>query len=221
MPGALATGQPMKAERYVQDRDSAATATIRCKAYRLYSLLLASPHDIDVDGQLREEVGIHELRPYDMDLGALCAAFLSTATSSRRREYSGLFEVGDAGSPIAIREQQQYPDVAGILEDLVRFYEFFDYPLHQQYSWAPDHISVVLEFCHLLCYRESRAAGDRLSFQLAQYDFVSRHLVDWPPVLADRIEKVQPGSLYAEIVRSLTLFLASDHAWQASTISNQ
>ena len=221
MPDASSAGAPGTLERHVQDRDAPVTAAVRSRAYRLYSLLLASPHEIDVDRQLRQEVIAGELYPYEIDLGGLCDTYLNADISVKRREYSGLFEVGDEGAAIAIREQQQYSDVAGILENLVRFYEFFDYPLREQYAWAPDHMSVILEFCHLLCYRESVASVDRLSFQLAQFDFVSRHLVAWPPVLAARIEEVQPGSLYSAIGRSVSLFLARDHAWQASTVSDR
>lgn len=204
--------------RYVHDRDSSVTAIIRCRTYGLYSTLLASSQEIDVDQSLREDTSLRELHPYGIDLGALCDTFLKAGKALRKLEYSGLFEVGDAGPPVAIREQQQFKRVAGILEDLVRFYEFFDYSLHEKYAWAPDHLSVMLEFCQLLCYQESKANENRLSFQLAQYDFISRHLVDWPPVLADLIAKVKPNSLYAGITQSLCLFLARDYAWQASTI---
>lgn len=208
-------------ERRVRDRDSSITAAIRSMAYRVYSILLASPHEVDVDGQLVPDAGIHELRPYGLDLGALCENFLNVETASKKREYSALFEVGDAGAPIAIREQQQFRDVAGILEDLVRFYDFFDYPLHPQFAWAPDHVSVILEFCHLLCYRESVASDGGLSVQLAQYDFIGRHLTGWLPLLADRIDEAQPGSLYAGVARSASVYVVRDHAWQHSTISDR
>jgi len=207
-------------ERSVQDRDSPLTATVRARAYRLYSILLASPHEFDVDNLLRQDACIRELRPYGIDLGALCGAFLDAGISLRRQEYSGLFEVGDRGAPIAIREQQQYRDVAGILEDLVRFYEYFDYPLHSRYAWAPDHMSVILEFCYLLCHRESMTGEDRLSLQLAQYDFISRHLLEWLPVFADQIDKARSSPLYASIARSASSYLARDFAWQSSTVSS-
>ena len=205
-------------ERCIQGRDSDLTAAIRCKAYGLYSSLFASSHEIDIDKQLREDVGIHDFRAYGIDMGALCGTYLNVEKQTRKREYSWLFEIGDSGPPVAIREQQQFGQVSGVREDLVRFYEFFDYKLHRHYAWAPDHISVVLEFAHLLCYYESTVTEDRLSYQLAQFDFVSRHLVDWAPVLADLIENIRPDSLYAGIARSLCLFIARDHEWQASTI---
>jgi len=221
MLGVSSTGLTANLQRRVQNRDSNLTALVRSKAYRLYSILLASPHEIDVDGLVHKEVGIRELRPYDIDLAALCSAFLNAELASRMREYSGLFEVGKAGPPVAIRKQQEFAPAAGTLEDLVRFYSFFGYPLLSRYAWAPDHMSVILEFCHLLCHRESVESGNRLSFQLAQYDFISRHLIEWLPAFADHVEQAQPDSLYARIARSANLFVARDYAWQSSTVSNQ
>lgn len=206
-------------ERRVHDRDSSLTAAVRGAAYRVYSLLLASPHEVDVDQQLRQDAAISALRPYGIDLGALCDTYLKTDIALRKREYSALFEVGEAGTLIPIREQQQYQDTAGVLEDVVRFYDFFDYTLSEKYAWAPDHMSVILEFCYVLCHRESVETDNRLSYQLAQYDFISRHLVPWSQVLADRVAEVRPSALYAGIARSLSAFVASDVAWQGTTIS--
>lgn len=220
-PDTATAGLPASRERSVRDRDSLLTAAVRAKVYKLYSILLASPHEFDVDGLLREDADWLGLRPYGIDLGALRRTFLDADMSARKRDYSGLFEVGDAGAPVAIREQQEYRDVAGILEDLTRFYDFFDYPLHTKYAWAPDHMSVILEFCHLLCHRESTAREDRLSFQLAQHDFVSRHLIAWSQVFADRVDKARPGTLYAGIAWSASAYVARDFAWQASTVSNE
>ena len=126
--------------------------------------------------------------------------------------------MGDRGPPVPIREQQQFSHLSGIREDLLRFYDFFGYPLHQGCAWAPDHLSVVLEFCHLLCYRESTASRDRLSYQLAQLDFASRHLLLWMPLFADRVDAVSPTSIYSKIARSLCEFVARDYEWQVSTI---
>ncbi|HNP62504.1 MAG TPA: molecular chaperone TorD family protein [Woeseiaceae bacterium] len=217
-PDSLTITPTNDSERYIQDRDLNLTAAVRCKSYGLFSSLLASSHEIDVGKQLREVAGMDNFCVYGIDLGALCGTYLSVDKLARKNEYSRLFEIGDSGPPVAIREQQQFGQISGIREDLVRFYEFFDYKIHQHYAWAPDHISVILEFTHLLCYYESVVSEDQLSYQLAQYDFVSRHLVDWAPIFADLIDNVQPDSLYADIARSLCLFITRDHEWQASTI---
>lgn len=208
----------LRTGRSVRDRDADLTAPLRCKAYGLYSVLLGSPNETDIDAQLRDDAGVCTLRPYGIDLGELIRVYLDVGTSQRRLDYSALFEVGDSGPPVPIREQQQFSNVSGIREDLIRFYDFFDYALDERYAWAPDHMSVVLEFCHLLCFRESEASEDRLSYQLAQLDFTERHLVNWLPILVDRVDARQPASVYVRILKSLRTFLTRDHAWQASTV---
>ena len=219
MTSAIATGgATMAVHRYVRNRHAAVTAPVRCRAYGLYSALLASPYEVESEDRLRTDDWAREIRPYGIDLGELTSACANTGRRMREIEYSALFEIGDAGPPVAIREQQQFRDEAGIREDLVRFYDFFGYSLGERHAWCADHLSVILEFCHFLCYRESTARKDVLSYQLGQLDFVSRHLVNWVPVLASQIESTRPGTIYAEVVRSLRLFVAHDHRWQASTV---
>lgn len=217
MPDTSTVTTSVDPERSILDRDSELTGTVRCRAYGTYSALLASPHEIDIDAAVQVD-DILEVQPYDIDLNAIVATYLDSTPTVRKREYSRLFEVGDRGPPVPIREQQQFSHLAGIREDLLRFYDFFDYPLHQRYAWAPDHLSVLLEFCHLLCYRESIASADRLSHQLAQLDFASRHLLLWTPLFADRIDAVLPNSIYARVAQSLCDFVTRDYEWQSSTV---
>jgi DMSO reductase family type II enzyme chaperone len=214
----LAAATPANLERSVQDRDADLTAAVRCRVYGLYSALIASPHEIDGERQLQDCGEIVDEQPYGIDLRAITSAYLDYSRAQRKLEYSRLFEVGDKAPPVPIREQQQFNHLAGIREDLVRYYDFFEYALHQRYAWAPDHISVLLEFCRLLCYLESIASEDRLSHQLAQLDFVSRHLVHWTPIFADRISTVSPTSIYAMVARSLSEFVTKDYEWQVSTV---
>ncbi|HQW09094.1 MAG TPA: molecular chaperone TorD family protein [Steroidobacteraceae bacterium] len=208
----------MGARRYVRNRDTSLTAPIRCRTYALFSALLASPHDLETGAPLCDAGWTDEVRPYGIDLAGLGSAYAGTGWRSQARDYSALFEVGDSGPPVAIREQQQFKDLPGVREELVRFYEFFGYLLSERYAWAPDHLSVILEFTHFLCYRESSARRDILSYQLAQLDFVSRHLINWTPVLVERIDAARPGSIFADIARSLHRFVVHDHEWQASTV---
>lgn len=85
MPDALIGGLRANVARNAQDRDSNLNVRIRGKAPRLLLIQLVTSHEIDVDRQLSGDVGIHELR-----------------------QFSGLFEVGDAASPIAIRGLPEY-----------------------------------------------------------------------------------------------------------------
>ncbi len=209
---------PLNPGRSVRDRDANLTGAIRCRAYGLYSALLASPHEFDFEEQFHGTDDILVTQPYGIDLNAIIGSYLECTRAQRRLEYSELFEVGDKAPPVPVREQQQFGSLADIREDLLRFYQFFEYTLHQRNAWAPDHISVLLEFCALLCYFESTVSGERLSYQLAQLDFVSRHLVSWTPVFAQRVDSVSPKSIYARVAGSLSEFLTSDYRWQASTV---
>ena len=72
-----------------------------------------------------------------------------------KREYSGLFEVGSDGPPVPIREDLHRNQPAKVKESIVRFYDYFGYGLSEKFQWAPDHLSVELEFMHFLCYQET------------------------------------------------------------------
>ena len=209
---------PAESDRLVLDRDAEVTGAVRCGAYGVYSTLLASPHEIDCEEQIKETGEALGTQPYGIDLKAIVGTYRQCPQTRRKLEYSQLFEVGDRGPPIAIREQQQFSHLAGVRENLLRFYDFFGYTLHEHSAWAPDHLSVLLEFCQLLCHGEITDIENRLSFQLAQADFVSRHLLHWAPVFADRIATVSPQSIYSEVASSLRDLVTRDYEWQVSTI---
>lgn len=197
------------------NREVAATALPRCRAYALFSSLTASPHDVEVlpiaaDGMLD--------LPFAADIAGLLQEFFAAAPDRLRAEYSALFEVGSDGPPAPIREDLLTGQKAGTREDIVRFYDYFAYRLADRFAWAPDHLSVELEFMHFLCFHEARDSADRLSYQLAQADFAERHLCRWVPQLAGAVAKLAPDSLYCRVMAATRDFLAADLAWQASTI---
>ena len=101
----------------------------------------------------------------------------------------------------------------------MRVYNFFNYKLAEKFAWAPDHLSVQLEFVHYLCFRESTAQTEIDSYQLAQFDFTERHLLNWLPALIAGVDKLAPDSIYTRVANAVADFVASDHAWQRSTIS--
>jgi DMSO reductase family type II enzyme chaperone len=210
------------AKRSVIGRDVESMAPIRCACYAALSALLASPHDLDPRTALRERIGLGEHIEYGGELDVLIEEFVGFDLDVLKREYSGLFEVGNDGPPVPIREDLQTGQRAGTREDIVRFYSFFKYKLVEDHAWAPDHASVELEFMHFLCYREGAAdadaSGNAPSYQLAQLDFSTRHLVNWLPGLADTVATSAPGSLYARVLAGVSNFVQRDHEWQASTI---
>ncbi|MFW2405856.1 MAG: molecular chaperone TorD family protein [Gammaproteobacteria bacterium] len=210
------------APRSVAGRDVESTAAARCACYAALSALVASPHDLDPRPALRERIGLGSGIEYVDQLDALLDEFASADLDELKREYSGLFEVGDDGPPAPIREDLQTGQRSGTREDIVRFFNFFKYKLSEKYAWAPDHLSVELEFMHFLCYREATAGagehGDVLSYQLAQLDFSTRHLVNWVPRFAETVTNSAPNSLYARALAAVAGFVRSDNEWQGSTV---
>jgi len=205
--------------RSVSGRDAGQTAPLRCACYAALSELTASPHEIDPRPALREKIGVVCQLDYAQELEKLLSAFVEHDLDDLKRAYSGLFEVGSDGPPVPIREDLQTGQRGGTREDLVRFYNFFNYSLADKFAWAPDHLSVQLEFMHFLCFREASADEDALSYQLAQADFLQRHLIKWVPKFTASVEATMPESVYNSVVQLLHEFLRRDFEWQKSTIS--
>jgi len=215
-------------ERAVSGR-SPEIAAARCLAFAVLSELMASPHD--VESALRdssEAIDLSEL-PYQLDeFATLVDEFRSAPADELKRIYSSMFEVGSDGPPIPVREDLQTGQKAGVREELVRFYEYFGYELGEKFAWAPDHLSVELEFMHYLTYaeasvlheHEAAADVDPESFQLAQLDFCERHLINWVPKLAFDVNASNSDSFYSRVTRLLADFLQADFAWQAGTVAD-
>jgi len=205
-------------------REAGNTAPGRCVIYAVFSDIAASPFDAE-PAVAGNEIALSELGlPYELtNLEVLLQEWRATDRDELRREYSGLFEVGSNGPPVPIREDLHRNQPAGVREDIIRFYEFFGYGLEEQFAWAPDHLSVELEFMHFLCYQEAEATenqADALSAQLAQHDFSERHLVIWVSELAARILSQQPDALYGKLIAALSEFLVKDFEWQQTTIES-
>lgn len=198
-------------------REPEATAPQRALCYAAFSELTASPHDVEAQAAVRSRLAAAGALLPPVVL-ALLEEFIAADPEELKAEYSGLFEVGSQGPPAPIREDLLTGQKAGTREDLVRFYDFFGYRLDERFAWAPDHLSVELEFMHFLCYHEASDAGERLSWQLAQADFAPRHLANWVPALAAGVERLAPGVFYSRVLAALADYVASDLAWQSSTI---
>jgi len=222
------TQQAAEPDRTINDaRQAAETAPGRCVMYALFSDVAASPFDAEpaVDVQLLN-VGDLNL-PYELtNLEQLLQDWQGQDPEQLKREYSGLFEVGSDGPPVPIREDLHLNQPAGVREDIVRFYEYFGYGLSEKFAWAPDHLSVELEFMHFLCFQEVDALNDgeqdsnmALSFQLAQSDFSQRHLCNWVSGLAHKVVEQQPESIYAKLLAAMSEFVVKDFQWQQATIN--
>ena len=196
------------------------TAPLRALAYAASSELLASPHDLDPRALLatrrRQCAPLRWAAVLEPAIEALAAAELDAL----QRGFSGLFEVGDQGPPVPIRESLRPARPPGAREEVVRFYEFFGYAPGERFAWQPDHLSIELEFLHVLCVQEAHAPDDAAArpFQLAQGDFTARHPAAWLPAFADDTTAQAAASPYAAAARAVADFVAADLAWQLATL---
>jgi DMSO reductase family type II enzyme chaperone len=139
-------------------------------------------------------------------------------------EYVRLFDVGSVrgkppcplyGGEYAIRPRLD------VMEELVRFYGFFDLTLSQQDRELPDHLSVELEFLHYLAFRESDAlerSADPSSYQRAQADFIERHAGQWLPIMRGKLETQTPLPFFAGLISLTTDVLRADLGYLRSTL---
>ena len=199
-------------------RSADSTAAARCAGYAAFSNLTASPHDVDGRAGALNHVDALAGLPFEISVADLLEEFSVAVVDGLKLEYSGLFEVGSQGPPAPIREDLMTGQKGGTREEIVRFYDFFGYRLAERHAWAPDHLSVELEFLHFLCYREASATQDRESFQLAQSDFLERHPKRWVPALLAAARTLAPEAFYTRVLERLDQFLTLDLAWQRSTI---
>jgi DMSO reductase family type II enzyme chaperone len=207
-----------------RDRDS---ARARALGYALFSNLLASPFDAKVSYALadlaRQLNDVAHVMPFPFDAGDVEDAVqdLDNDIGQIRRQYSGLFEVGSDGPPVPLRAELVRTNESVAKEEIIRFYEHFNYALADAYQWAPDHMSILLEFVQTLAHQESEASDTRslLSYQLAQRDFVVRHIADWMPGVMDRLSRnSQQSSFFGAVLIALDRFIRADLAWQNQTL---
>lgn len=121
-------------------------------------------------------------------------------------EYLALFEMGGGKAVVSLYEGQNRPECGrdGILQELLRFYEFFDAHLSQDEREYPDHLVTELEFLAWLCLQEHGALRDGRNatpFRNAARDFLARHLALWLPDFLRKLESTD--TTYAQYASTL------------------
>jgi DMSO reductase family type II enzyme chaperone len=127
-------------------------------------------------------------------------------------EYLAAFEMGRDSPPVTLFEGMHRGDLGrdGILEDLLRYYDFFDVKLSESDPEFPDHLVTELEFLAWLSMQEEaaeQAGRDVEPFRKAEKDFLARHLCAWLPVFRQRLEATntayaQHGAMLADLVEA-------------------
>jgi DMSO reductase family type II enzyme chaperone len=109
-------------------------------------------------------------------------------------EYVAAFEVGRDGAAVPLFEGMHRGSMGrdGVLEDLLRFYEFFDVRLSEEDRDYPDHLVTELEFLASLCHREwvaQQQGWNAEPYRRAAKDFLERHLAAWLPEFSRKLER--------------------------------
>jgi len=214
----------------IQQRRAEQTAGPRALVYALFSKLTSSPFERpqmledlfaagEVSGMLAE---LEEALPYRVDLQTLrdrLAGMTRQDVPALAQVYSSFFEVGNDGPPVPLRAELVRTGAGKPKEELIRFYNFFSYTLEDRVAWAPDHLSILLEFMQVLCLRESEQSDlHDESFQRAQRDFLKRHIMCWLPVSLGRLVERDPKGFYTLVMTTLWEFLEQELQWNAQTV---
>lgn len=200
------------------DRDVGASA--RSQLYLLFSDAFHVP-----DEELYDDVrsgnyktwiqdAIRQL-PYNLDVtDTVLMLDLNVDYTEFNSEFMRLFEVGIAGPNCPLHESKFVAGRVTVLQDLVRFYNFFDLSAAKARE-LPDHLRIELDFMHFLTFKEAEALHCSLdpgSFVRAERDFLQRHLGNWLPLLDEQVDKFARLSFFKYLTRLVHIFIRTECA---------
>lgn len=111
-------------------------------------------------------------------------------------------------------EVRIFGEVTGVVRNQYRRQGFDLTP--DQSSEPSDHISIELEFMHLLCSKEAEMMDARddeavSALRQAQREFLEEHLMTWTPSLRQDVEKFDRGGLFSGLLRFAEGWLDFDY----------
>ena len=81
----------------------------------------------------------------------------------------------------------------------------------------PDHITVELEFMHLLCEKELESRGEETDLWRSRYDeFRKMHVLPWIPLFTKSVEEKSRSPFYKSAARLLREFVTREMRTEAS-----
>ena len=166
-------------------------------------------------GQFRDEV-IATCEPLGYDLApAFDGLVASGPYLDFQSHYLRLFEVGLGVPPCPLYSGIYRGGRKAVMEELVRFYNYFGLSTEHGAGELPDHLATELEFLHFLAFKELAAVHrgqDPSSYRHAQHDFIERQLVSWLPELGARLGRLDPPPFYAALTMLTSAFARADYA---------
>jgi len=211
------TSTPLSAEE--------AQARARSRVYRVVGHAFAFPHDAlyhelaggDWERGVVEAVGA---LPFSLGLAGLSLTPAQTASEELKAEYVRLFEVGPTGGPpCSLFAGHHERDRLRVMEELVRFYDFFGLSLAP--GAMPDHLTVQLEFMHFLTFREAdavREGGDRGSCLRAERDFLERQLGRFLARLVEKARAQEPLPFFQSLLEMSHRFAQEDYGYVVAAL---
>lgn len=184
-----------------------ATAAARSRLYRLLADGFAYP-DRDLFGILKtsryRDDTAETCRILSDDLEpALDGLVASGEYTDFQAEYLRLFEVGLGIPPCPLYGGIYRGGRKAVMEELIRFYNFFGLSVEQGAGELPDHLTTELEFMHFLAFKELAALQrkeDATPYRRAQADFLERQLASWLPALDARLQGLGSPPFYAALI---------------------
>jgi len=202
-------------------------AALRSRLYAVLAMTFGFP-DEELHALIRDGSLVHGLAELvaalPHGLAGAVAQSLATAPESYgefESEYIRLFDVGAAGPPCPLYGGVYGGDRMKVMEDAVRFYNFFALRLAPTLHELPDHITTELEFLHYLTFREAEACErgvDPESLRRAERDFLARHLCRWVPKLRARLAKQTTYPFFPALVGFAEAYFAADHAYATGIV---
>lgn len=144
-----------------------------------------------------------QLSPFNASLADLQAAYQSTFGIAGSLCYETEY-----GLPHEYRQSQEMADIAG-------FYRAFGFELGGDIRERPDHVTVELEFMHVLALKEAYALENDLTehYEICvegQQKFLQDHLGRWVGLFAQSVAHNAPDSLYVKLAQFAADFVRAD-----------
>ena len=203
-----------------------AQAQARSRLYGLVGRAFAPPNDTlyeELAGGAWERQVAEALAalPFSLSLADLRLRPEKLGSSKDlQAEYVRLFEVGlTGGPPCSLFAGHHESDRLRVMEELVRFYGFFDLGLTP--GRMPDHITVELEFMQFLTFREAEAieqGDDRESWLRAQRDFLERQLGRFLARLSEKVRVQKPLPFFEGLVELGHGFAQEDYKYVVTAL---
>jgi DMSO reductase family type II enzyme chaperone len=217
---------PMQEETRGPRSAEGAQAQARSRLYSLVGRAFAPPNDTlyeELTGGAweRQVAEATAALPFSLSLADLTLRPEELGSKDLQAEYVRLFEVGlMGGPPCSLFAGHHETDRLRVMEELVRFYSFFDLRLTP--GRMPDHITVELEFMQFLAFREAEAieqGNDRESCLRAQRDFLKRQLGRFLARLSDKVRAHKPLPFFEGLIELGHRFAQEDHGYIVATLA--